>query len=148
MGNGRWKQKLNKFRALSSQDKWMLLHATVWLALARIMLLVLPFQKLAARLSGEHDATKDDPDPELLKRVGGAVRIAANNVPWRSDCFPQSIAGWMLLKHHGHSSTIHLGVERVDESEIAGHAWLICNGFVVTGGAELDRYVETHRLGV
>jgi hypothetical protein len=125
----------------------MLLHAVVWLALARIMLLVLPFRMLAERLSAEHDAVADNPDPELLKRVGYAIQLAANNVPWRSDCFPQCIAGWMLLKHHGYNSTIHLGVERVDDNEIAGHAWLTCRRILVTNGEDLDRYAETHRLG-
>mgnify|MGYP001826655551 CR=1 FL=1 len=147
MSNRRWQYKLNKFRALSGADKWLLLHAAVWLALARIMLLVLPFPKLAARLSRESDAAKGDPDPEMVERVGSAVRIAANNVPWRSDCFPQSIAGWMLLKHHGYNSIIHLGVERPEEDQIAGHAWLTCDDTVVIGGEELGRYVETHRLG-
>jgi hypothetical protein len=120
----------------------MLLHAVVWLGLARVMLLVLPFKRLAERLSGERDTANDAPSPELLQRIGYAVRAAANHVPWRSDCFPQSIAGRMLLKHHGYSSKIHLGVERVDEEEIAGHAWLTCHGTVVVGGDDVDRYTE------
>jgi hypothetical protein len=147
MSTARWKQKLVKFRALRGPDKWMLLHATVWLALARIILLVIPFRKLAAWLSREGGPAKEDPRPELLQRVGYAVSTAANNVPWRSDCFPQSITGWMLLTHHGYPSTIHLGVERVASDRLAGHAWLICNGTVVTGGEHLDRYAEIHRLG-
>ena len=125
----------------------MLLHATLWLALARIMLLVMPFRKLAALLSRGENAEGSAPDPELLARIGNAVGAAAGNVPWRSDCFPQSIAGWMLLKHHGYSSTIHLGVERVGDGELEGHAWLTCGDAVVTGGEGLDRFVETHRLG-
>jgi len=125
----------------------MLLHATLWLAMARITLLVVPFRKLAARLSRGQNAAASAPDPELLERIGYAVGAAAGNVPWRSDCFPQSIAGWMLLKHYGHSSTIHLGVKRVGDGELEGHAWLTCGDVVVTGGEGLDRFVETHRLG-
>jgi hypothetical protein len=142
-----WMQKLAKFRALSGADKWMLLHATVWLALARLMLITMPFRRLAAKLSGEEIAATEGPDPEFLERIGYAVRTAAANVPWRSDCFPQSIAGWMLLKHHGYNGTIHLGVERSGNDELAGHAWLTCAETMVTGGAELDRYAEIHRLG-
>lgn len=125
----------------------MLLHATLWLALARIMLLVMPFQKLAAKLSGERAAGKGDPETELVQRIGFAVRAAAGNVPWSADCFPQSIAAHMLLRHYGHDSTIHLGVERAGDDELCGHAWLTCGGAVVTGGEDLDRYVETLRLG-
>ena len=125
----------------------MLLHATVWLALARLMLITIPFRRLAAKLSCEDSAATEGPDLELLERIGYAVRVAAANVPWRSDCFPQSIAGWMLLKHHGHNGAIHLGVERSGTDDLAGHAWLTCAEIVVTGGAELDRYAEIHRLG-
>jgi hypothetical protein len=125
----------------------MLLHATLWLAMARITLFVMPFRKLAASLSRGQNAAGSTPDPELLERIGYAVGAAAGNVPWRSDCFPQSIAGWMLLKHHGYNSTIHLGVKRVGDGALEGHAWLTCGDVVVTGGEGLDRYVETHRLG-
>lgn len=125
----------------------MLLHATLWLAMARITLLVMPFRKLAALLSRGQNGEESTPDPELLERIGYAVGAAAGNVPWRSDCFPQSIAGWMLLKHHGYNSTIHLGVQRLGDGELEGHAWLTCGDVVVTGGEGLDRFVETHRLG-
>jgi hypothetical protein len=125
----------------------MLLHATLWLAMARITLLVVPFRKLATVLSRGQYTEENAPDPELLERIGYAVGAAAGNVPWRSDCFPQSIAGWMLLKHHGYGSTIHLGVKRVGDGELEGHAWLTCGDVVVTGGEGLDRFVETDGLG-
>jgi hypothetical protein len=147
MSTGRWKHKLSKYQALSSAEKWTLLHAMVWLALARLMLLILPFKKLAERLPGEQGSAGEGPDAELLERIGFAVRTAAANVPWRSDCFPQSIAGWMLLRHHGYGSTIHLGVERSGADDLIGHAWLTCGETVVTGGEDLGRYTEIHRLG-
>ena len=142
MSKGRRTEKLAKFSALAGADKLLLLHATVWLALARLMLLLMPFNKLATRLSGERGSSIYQVDPELLERIGYAVRAAAGNVPWRSDCFPQCIAGRMLLKHYGHKSTIHLGVEKKDKDSIAGHAWLTCDGNVVVGGEDLDRYTE------
>jgi hypothetical protein len=147
MSAASWKQKLAKFWGLSGPDKWMLIHAAVWLALARLLLLVMPFRRLAGWLSDENASARGLPDPELLERIGYAVRAAANNVPWRSDCFPQSIAAWIVLKHYGFTSTIHLGVEHVGEVELSGHAWLTCGDTVVTGGAEFDRYAETLRLG-
>ena len=77
--------KLQRFFALSGPDKWMLLHASVWLALARLMLLFLPFNKLAAKLPGEQGTTTVGVNTELFERIGDAVRAAAGNVPWRSD---------------------------------------------------------------
>ena len=95
-----------------------------------------------AKLPREQDSEVDRPEPELLRRIGCAVSAAAANVPWRSDCFPQCIAGWMLLKHYGYNSTIHLGVEKKGKDYLAGHAWLTNGGKVVVGGENLDRYTQ------
>ena len=140
MGITRWPNKLRRFGALSLADKWLLLRAAWWLAVARIWLVRVPFPELSARLGAI--AGNEAADPELPRRVGFAVRAAAGSVPWRSDCFPQVIAGWMLLKHYGYNSSIHLGVERVGDDDLAGHAWLTCRGKVVMGGEELARYTE------
>ena len=141
-------QRTNKWRRfiqLDGADKWLLLRATVWLAIARIMLVAMSFERLSARLSATSSSTEAEPEQELLERIGFAVSAAANNVPWRSDCFPQTIAARMLLKRFGYASTIHIGVERAGEDVLNGHAWLTCGETVVTGGAELDRYTEIHR---
>ena len=74
------------------------------------------------------------------------VSPQVSHVPWRSDCFPQTIAARMLLKRHGYASTIHIGVERIGDDELKGHAWLTCGETVITGGTDLDRYPELHTL--
>jgi len=140
----RLQHKLRRFGELSGPDKGLLLRAVVWLAIARVRLAVTPFPKLVERLSSEQGDS--EPDVDLLNRVGFAVTMAGANVPWRSDCFPQTIAARSILKRYGYASTVHLGVERVGEEELLGHAWLTCADTVVTGGAELDRYTEVHRL--
>ena len=129
---------------LDGAAKWLLLRAAAWLLIARIMLVVMPFKRLSARLSTESNSTQIEPDQDLLQKIGYVVSAAANNVPWRSDCFPQTIAARMLLKRFGYASTIHFGVDRVGEGGLEGHAWLTCGETVVTGGGELDRYTEVH----
>ncbi|MDH4073534.1 MAG: lasso peptide biosynthesis B2 protein, partial [Gammaproteobacteria bacterium] len=116
--------KLGKFRALSSADRWLLARATGWLLVARILLAVVPFRRLAAWLSADAGVSGEAADPELLARIGRAVGVASYQVPWRADCFPQTIAARMLLKRAGHASTIHLGVDRTGEKGLQGHAWL------------------------
>lgn len=143
----RLSDKLRRFSALSLADQWLFGRAVVRLAVARLQLAITPFEQLARRLSAEGETVSTEADPELVRRVGFAVAAAANNVPWRSDCFPQTIAARKLLERYGYASTIHLGVERSGEDGILGHAWLTCGGIVVTGGQNLDRYVEIHRLG-
>jgi hypothetical protein len=143
----RQQDKLRRFGALDSVDKRLLTRAVAWLAVARVMMLAMSFKRLAARLSITADTTGQDADPEILSKVSWAVTAAANNVPWRSDCFPQTIAASRMLRKYGHGSTIHFGVERVGEDELAGHAWLTCGDVLVTGsGVDLSRYTELHTL--
>ena len=144
MSNPRRENKLVQFARLDVADRWLLIRASAWLGVARLRLAFASFQQLSERLSNDSPDTCVDPDPEFLRRVGFSVRAAANNVPWRSDCFPQAIAARMLLKRRGHASKIHLGVEKSGEGSIAGHAWLTCGDEVVVGGEDLDRYTEMH----
>jgi hypothetical protein len=144
MSNPRRENKLIRFTRLNGADQWLLMRAAAWLGVARLRLALTSFQQLSERLSDDAPDTRVDPDPEFLRRVGFAVGAAANNVPWRADCFPQAIAARMLLRHRGHASKIHLGVEKSGEGSIAGHAWLTCGDVVVTGGEELERYTEMH----
>jgi hypothetical protein len=144
MSNPRRENKLIRFARLNGADQWLLMCAAAWLGVARLRLALTSFQQLSERLSDDAPDTRVDPDPEFLRRVGFAVSAAANNVPWRADCFPQAIAARMLLRHRGHASKIHLGVEKSGEGSIAGHAWLTCGDVVVTGGEELERYTEMH----
>ena len=146
MAIANWKGNLEKFGELSGADRWLFALAAFWLLIARVRLAAVPFRKLSERLSGEQQEESQMPDPELLQRIGRAVAVAANHVPWRSDCFPQTIAGRSLLKRYGIASTIHFGVERIGEEGLAGHAWLTCGETVVTGDTDLDRYTEIHRL--
>jgi hypothetical protein len=142
----RWPQKLRRFAALGIADKWLLLRAAGWLAIARIQLATTPFDHLVARLSSSGQEGSTTSDPELLRRIGFAIAAAAANVPWRSDCFPQVLAARAILRRYNCSSTIHLGVERAGDDALLGHAWLTCGGEVVTGGTELDRYTEVHQF--
>ena len=146
MSNVQQTNKWQRFLRLDGKDRWLLLRATAWLAIARIMLVVMPFRHLSARLSATSNSSQNEPDQNLLQRIAFAISAAANNVPWRSDCFPQTIAARMLLKRFGYATTIHFGVDRVGEEGLEGHAWLTCGETVVTGGEDLDRYTEVHHL--
>jgi hypothetical protein len=139
-------QKLHRFGALSAADKWLWLRAAFWLAVARIQLLATPFERLVQRLSTDNVRDAAPPDAAVLSRVRYAVAAAAGNVPWRSDCFPQAIAGRALLQGYGYPSIIHLGVKKGSDDGLAGHAWLTCGDRVVTGGGDLQHYTEVHRF--
>ena len=137
--------KVRRYRSLETADRRLLLRAVFWLAVARIWLVAVPFKTLAQRL--DTPSGKREADPALIERVGKAVKMASNNVPWRADCFPQAIAARKLLRGYGYGSAIHLGVDKTGQGDLLAHAWLTCAGTVVTGGEAMDRYSEFHRFG-
>ena len=71
------KSKPGKFAALPAADKWLLLRAAGWLAVARLQLKFLPFERLAARLSDVGGTATAVADPDTLRRVRDAVSAAA-----------------------------------------------------------------------
>ena len=146
MNSTRFRRKLRRFGRLRFDDKVLFLRAIAWLGVARLLIAIVPFNSLSSRLSGDREGVNDSTDPHLCARVGFVVAAAANNVPWRSDCFPQTIAARMLLKRYGYGSTIHFGVDRSSATEIRAHAWLSCGDTIVTGGEEIQRYTELHRI--
>ena len=138
-------KKLRRFCELEAKDRLLFLRAIAALAIARIRLASSSFEKLAADFTGDTEPA-GIADPELLTRIGFAVRAAAANVPWRADCFPQALAARTLLKRHGLAPTVHLGVERIGDDILNGHAWLSCGDTIVVGGDDLARYTEIHRF--
>ena len=146
MANEGNRSALSKYWGLKRQDRRLVRRAVLALAFARIKLWRYSFQQLSEQLESGHSGAADVADPAFLGRLSYAIGAAAGHVPWRSDCFPQCIAARALLNKEGLSSTIHLGVERVGEADLEGHAWLTCGEFVVAGGGtNLDRFTEVHR---
>ncbi len=136
-------EKQNKwlrFRSLSGSEKALLMRAVCALAIARLTLLVTSFQRLSANAAAETSIA----DGETLGKVGAAVLMAANNVPWRSDCLPQALAASRLLRAMGYDSTIRIGVEKEEDGSIGGHAWLTCGEHIVVGATEAERFAEVH----
>lgn len=65
-----------------------------------------------------------------------AIRRAARI--WPAGCLPQAIAASCLLRRAGLTPRLTLGVSQTD-ARFDAHAWLECNGVVVTGAAT-DRH--------
>ena len=127
-----------QWRRRTRLERLLLLEAFLLLGIARLVVLTLPFKWLAASL-GEHmqetDAKIGADDLNLARKVGQAVRSAANHTVWESVCLPQAVAGQWMLKRRRIAGTLYLGVAK-DETrreKLAAHAWLRCGHIILTG---------------
>ena len=104
------------------------------------------FARLEAKaIPARNRAAKTHADPAAALAAGTLARMSyvlpriSDRLPSRSDCLIQAIAAQNWLSALGASGEIRIGVENPRGGTFGAHAWLVCDGHVVTGG-EIDRY--------
>lgn len=136
--------RLRRFLRLPRADRGLLLEALLLVSLIRLVLWVVPFRALRRSLYRLTDVpaaaggvTGRGLPPD---RIGWAVAAASRYVP-RATCLVQALAGRVLLERQGHPASLRIGVARDDErGNFEAHAWLECQGRVVIGGRQSERY--------
>jgi hypothetical protein len=135
--------RLIRFLELTGTDRSLLVEATLWLGVARVVVLVLPFRWIAPYLGRpmalspeEGESTAED----LLERVSWAVTTASRHLPWECKCLVQALAGKAMLRRRRVPSTIYLGLAKDGENMLQAHAWLRCGKKIMTGGQEAMAY--------
>ena len=110
----------------------------MFLALARLAVLIVPFRMIAPRLGVSRAETPETPvfDPVPVG-VAWAVGAAARRAPWRAACLEQALAAKAMLRRRGIESTLYLGVT---QDPVAAHAWVRVGDLNVTGGQNVARY--------
>jgi hypothetical protein len=128
---------------LSWADRLLLIEALLWLGLARLAILALPFRWIAPHL-GQHmaeSAPSEAPQQaSRLRRIAWAVRTASRHTPWESACLAQAVAGKRMLRRRGLQSTLYLGVTRNGDERLDAHAWLCSGDVILTGVHGKERF--------
>lgn len=123
-----------KFRALPARDRALALEAACLLALASLLLVLLPFRHIArwlGSLDGEREAVSD---PVMARAVGRAVGRAARHLPWHPLCLPQALAARAMLRRRAIPSTLHFGMRlEGDDRTMRAHAWVTAGATGVVG---------------
>lgn len=128
----------------SRSIKHLFLFAEAWLllAIARCMLVFLPFKKIVpvlGKLEGKGVADQKD-NSNFLFQIKLAIARACRYSPWRTKCFEQALAAKMMLKRRSFISTIFFGVYKDADNKLNAHAWLQTGEQIITGGGNLERY--------
>jgi hypothetical protein len=121
-------------------DLLLAIEALALLAFFRICLAVIPVRRIIQAIASDQPGVKaaevvySDRDLQLARRVQWAVSAAARHSFVEFVCFPQTLAGYMLLRWRNVRGTIVYGVARSPEGELIAHTWLEVGDKVVTGG--------------
>jgi hypothetical protein len=138
---------------LTFTDWRYLTIATVELLAARILFTAVATEKilfgLQAPLSTPPRQSKSPWAKIDVERLSWAIAVAAQHVPWRSDCFIKAIAADRWLRRHHLQPDFYLGVAKDEQGIFAAHAWLRYGDITVTGG-KYDQYsklIEPQKQG-
>jgi hypothetical protein len=125
---------LEKLRRLGWRDRFLLVEALVYIAVARGFVAFVPFRRLAAMLSRSALADPKSGSDEIVVRVRWAVQVWASRVPWRAMCFEQGLAAHLMLRRRGVNSVLYYGAAPNIEGRLAAHVWVLYKGANVVGG--------------
>jgi transglutaminase superfamily protein len=139
------RRKLGTFLRLRGADRRLVCEAMLMLALARFVVITVPFRLLVPWLSRAPETGRCD--EALLLRVRKAVTTAARNVPWNAVCLPQAIAAKAMLARRGWGSAFHLGASFDAQGRLIAHAWLVAGGTIVVGAAGIGEVTPLARFG-
>lgn len=138
--------RLARFSALSWFERRLLAEAFVGLALASIIVSVLPFRVIGRWANGRSDVAAPAASRRaIIARVRWAVNACARRAPFRAKCFEQGLAALWMLRRRGVEATLHFGAAQ-EEVDLVAHVWITAGGDAVIGCELKDRFFELVRF--
>ncbi len=126
-------------RRRNGADYRLLAETFVTLAAASVMIRLLPFRKVAERVSrpprGRPALTAD------VARLARSVRFSEGWAPWRAACFQRAVCLQMMLRRRRIPAILHYGIKTGEAGNLRGHVWLSVAGETILGGEAAEGYV-------
>ena len=130
-----FRNRLRIFISLPLREKLLFFEALLFLFLAKIMLLVLPFRICMRTIKTvKYD---NNPDTVVIKSLKDAIERAGRFAFWKNVCLGQSFAGRWMLQRRGIASLFMIGVRHDDQKKLKAHAWLTAGGIEIVPGGEV-----------
>lgn len=139
---------VTRFFRLDATDRRLLIRCASVLVAMQIGLWILTVRRLHALVIGaprrrraSSAARRHSPE-----RIEWAVRTAARCLPGVT-CLPQALAAQYILARAGYPAMLRIGFAVSKGHELAGHAWVECDGPIVLEAGDRMRYVPLPALG-
>lgn len=125
------------------REIFLFLEAWIVMAMARICIIVFSFEnlmKLMGRSLSSSDWVEATTPLDKWAEVNRAINRASRYSFWRTKCFEQALTAKWMLRRRGYRSHLYFGVQKDPAVKLTAHAWLICEGEMVTGGNVASAY--------
>ena len=115
------------------------------LGLARLALLIVPFNAIAPHLGRSMQTAAVVPlasaaESALALQIGRSIRMAARYTPWESKCLAQAVVATQLLALRRVPYVLYLGVSPDGQGSMKAHAWVCTGSVAVTGGHSFNLF--------
>jgi Transglutaminase-like superfamily len=102
----------------------LLVEALPALALASVLIAILPFRWIAKLAAGGGGRAHPPASLTEGQLIGSAVGAWAALVPWRAVCFQQGLAALLMLRRRGLAATLFYGAAHSRDSAVVAHVWV------------------------
>ncbi|MFN0111302.1 MAG: lasso peptide biosynthesis B2 protein [Blastocatellia bacterium] len=135
--------KLAKLKAMSGNERRLLLQAWLLLPVVKILLWLTGYRRTLAKLQRLFLLNSDNPNVGLVvtyekqqhaSALGRLVNMAANHSPFEITCLPRSLVLWGMLRRAGLAADLLIGVQK-EADVFAAHAWVEYRGQAVNEDA-------------
>src|SRR4051794_25480387 len=114
-------------------ERLLAAEALMWLLIARLLVLTLPF-RIVARLLQRGVRHPRAAAPERIRRITWSLNAISRRAPWRCECLERATAGAMMLRLRRYPTSIFFGVAPAPGGgALQAHAWLRCGDLPVVG---------------
>ena len=131
-------------------DLLLAAEAAILLGFFRICLAIMPVRRILRMITGGHPhAPQAAGERELAaaRRVQWAVSAVARHAFVEFVCFPQTLAGYTMLRCRKVPSAMVYGVMNSEDGNLLAHTWLVVGEKIVIGGEAAAGFVEVERWG-
>lgn len=138
-----------KIKNITIKSLCLFTEAWVFIALARLILIFIPFKKIIALLGqpiNNKEPINFTADNHRFNYISIAIARASRYSFWRTRCFEQALCAKFMLNVRKQKSIIYFGVDKREGTKLSAHAWLVCDGEIVTGGKRYDDYTVIARF--
>jgi hypothetical protein len=123
-------------------EAWFLLH------FAKLVILLVPFKKIASRMGElQIESTSDLQSIEKTTQIEYAVRRASRYTLHDSKCYDQALTAKALLGQCSLPATIYFGLAKESDNQLIAHAWVRCGNSIITGRAGVERFTVVACFG-
>jgi hypothetical protein len=119
-------------------DFFLAAEAFLFLTLFRVCLAVIPVRRILRAITrgpaSIYPSTPTEPEIATALRIRWAVESVTRNAIPRFVCFPQTLAGYTMLRLRRVPSVMVYGVARSPQGNLLAHTWLTLGDRIILGG--------------